>query len=107
MTSAEITAANHAIAKQIGDTLNKHYPGHAWAVNASVEQGVVYIYNLNLSGQYGFTLLMSDLSSDPGMRLTIAAGGELLERYKLVRGAMREDEINDLSYDIRGNALQC
>jgi len=102
----QIEMANQAIAKEVAECLHTHYPGHAWGVNANVEQGIVQVFNLALSGQHGFTLHINDLQQDPSMRLTIRAGGEMLERYQLSRGGKVEHQYDALEYDLRGDAIQ-
>lgn len=105
MTS-KIEIANEAISREIAECLEKHYPGHAWGVRADVEQGIVQVFNLRLSGQWGFTLHIDDLQHDPSMRLTIKAGGELLERYNLSRGGAVEHQYRDINFDFKGDAVQ-
>ncbi|MDD5084196.1 MAG: hypothetical protein PHT88_04715 [Candidatus Moranbacteria bacterium] len=107
MTKIELEAANQTIARTLAETLNKHYPGHAWAVKADVEQGVANVFNLALSGEWGFVLRLDELMNDPNMKLTIRAGGELLERYRLSRGKLKEQDMAELSFDIKGNARPC
>jgi len=102
----QIELANQAIAKEIAECLNTHYPGHAWGVQADVEQGVVKVFNLRLSGQWGFLLHIDDLQQDPSMRITIKAGGELLERYNLSRGGLKEHEYQGIKFDFKGDAVQ-
>ena len=103
MQLADIYAADQAIARQVAETLDKHYPGHAWAVQASVEQGIVTVRNLNLSGEMGFILHMDDMHHDPDMKLTVRAGGELLERYRVRRGEFRAADLDGRKVDLRGN----
>jgi len=103
---SNIDLANQTIAKEVAECLDKHYPGHAWGVRANVETGIVQVYNLRLSGQWGFVLKIDDLITDPGMRLTIRAGGELLERYNLSRSALKETQYNDIKFDFKGDAVQ-
>jgi len=66
--------ANESIAKEVAETLNKHYPGHAWAVNADVMQGIVRVHNLNLSGEWGFILKMDELLNDSTSKTIVSAG---------------------------------
>lgn len=84
--------------KQIGDKLFAHYPGYQWAV--SVVKGVVQVRNLNLSGKWGFVLLTKDI--DPDLKVVMRAGGEILERYRLKRGAYNEDAYNSLKFTPTG-----
>ena len=103
MQAVDIYAADQAVARQVAETLDKHYPGHAWAVQASIEQGIVTVRNLNLSGEMGFIMHMDDLLHDPSMKHTIRAGGELLERYNLRRGSFKASDLDGREVDLRGN----
>lgn len=105
MTTIKEELANQSIAKQIAETLDKHYPGHAWMVTADVLQGVVKIYNLELSNEYGYVLHIDTLLNDPSMKITIKAGGEFLERYGLRRGELNRNELADKTIDLRGNVI--
>lgn len=82
-TDAEAT--DIAMAKDIGDALEKAYAGWLWAVE--VKSGVVNIRALKLSSTYGFVLHYNQLD-DAGVRKkkAIMAGGELLERAHFKRG---------------------
>ncbi len=88
----------------IGDTLQKHYPGHIWLVNA--EQGRVNIFLGMVSGKWGFRINIVDL--DVEGRKIIMAGGELLERFNLSR-AMRKAQVSiemaELKRDFTGEAV--
>jgi hypothetical protein len=106
MNQASIDQANFTIAKEVAETLDKHYSGHAWMVTAEVEQGIVKVWNGKLSGTWGFIVNMADLANDPKMKIVIKAGGEILERYNLSRGKAIEQEIDGLFYDFKGDAVQ-
>jgi len=74
------------LAKDAADALNRHYPGHLWAVNVNADEkgGVMTIKNFSVSFKYGYTLHLAKL--DPTMKRVIKAGGEILERANLARG---------------------
>jgi hypothetical protein len=92
-----------ATAKDVADALNRAYPGHLWAVNCQGEQGVLTIHNLMLSGQWGFTLLLDkSYSASELHKRAIMAGGEVLERYKVSRGRINNDQLADLPMDFAG-----
>lgn len=85
----EVAAAIHA-------KLNEHYPGHQWATSADHATGMasvrlLYLDTLGINGKYGFQLHLKQLASDPGMKAVVRAGGELLERYRLRRGAANDE----------------
>lgn len=73
-------------AKQVGDTLNQHYPNHLWAV--AWQGGVLVVKNLAISSHYGFQINYSEsFSASDLARIAVVAGGELLERAGMKRGA--------------------
>jgi hypothetical protein len=70
---------------RIGETLNRHYPNHLWAV--SWQGGVCVVKNLAISAHYGFVLHPQKFATSSEMdKAAVWAGGELLERAKMVRG---------------------
>ena len=81
------------LSKQIADKLNKHYPGHLWAVNVNSgeSQGIANIFNFAISKRYGYVLHLTTLQQDPKMACVIKAGGEILERADFIRGEARGD----------------
>ena len=104
----EMLKADQTIAQHIAETLHRSYPGHLWAVKASVEQGVVYIHNLNLSSQYGIVLHCDKLVKDRHMTLVKQAGGELLERYRVERKRLTrtgQDELDQRPTGLRGDMV--
>lgn len=74
------------LAKRCADMLNRHFPGHLWAVNVNATEtgGVVIIKNFSISFRYGYTLHIEKL--DPELKKVLRAGGEILERAKMRRG---------------------
>lgn len=95
----------HEMANRIATVLNGKYPGHAWAVNVDISGGVVHIRNLFLSGRWGFIVKLVDVQNDVGNKQLMRAAGELLERYRLRRGAMNDAEYMNLKTDINGNPI--
>lgn len=81
-----IEAADEVLAKNASETLNKHYPGHLWAVHVNSEGGVMVIKNFRISFQYGMVLHLRNVYQDPTLKRVIRAGGELLERARMARG---------------------
>jgi len=72
-------------ARMIGDTLESHYPGWMWYVE--INQGIATIKSTHADPQYGYRLkLMDDFySASELQKMTIRAGGELLERLGMPR----------------------
>ena len=82
------TLRENEIAKNVAECLQGLYPDHQWACNADLMGGVVHIYNLNLSGKWGFLMKVKDVIEDGWKKRIRDAGGELLERYNLSRGRL-------------------
>lgn len=80
------------VAKDTAEVLMKHYPNHLWAV--SVKGGVIIIKALNISSNHGVVIKMKDVMHDVKVRSkeVMLAGGELLERARLVRGEYNGDK---------------
>jgi hypothetical protein len=88
------------LSKNIADAICKRYPiekGHHWGVHVDGHGGVVHIYHLNLSAQWGFTLKLTQVIYDPNYRMAVNAAGEILERYDV-----RRSKSGDIIGDIRG-----
>ncbi len=79
-----IESADEVLAKNAAETLNKHYPGHLWAVHVNSEGGVMIIKNYRISFLYGMVLHLKNL--DPTLKRVISAAGEFLERARMARG---------------------
>ena len=81
------------MAKDIAETLFEKYPGYMWGVN--VKSGIALIKCLNVSSLWGFVLKYKDIKDDAGYRKkeVIRAGGEILERAKMVRGERVKGEM--------------
>jgi hypothetical protein len=103
--SAMTTCANDMImAKEIADTLNTHYPGHLWAVSVDGSNGVANIHDLMLNGQWGYVLkLVNIFSASDFKKDVIRAGGEILERFRMSRGAFNESQYNQLATTFAGD----
>lgn len=99
----DIPANDLIWAKEMADALNAAYPGHLWAVNVNGAGGVADIYNFSLSGNWGFRIKLPQVYSMSDFRKqVIRGGGEMLERFRLSRGAADHDAIADLKMDIKG-----
>lgn len=99
---AELTRAQQW-AKQIADHLFAAYPGYRWAVN--IRDGVIFVHNLDLSGQWGFIIKVNAVIHDPGFKNIMRAGGEILERYQLHRGAAHPDVLAEIKRKYNGEAI--
>lgn len=77
------------LCKDIATILERHYPGWLWGVGPDPRQGMLNIFSMRLSGQWGFRINMRQTPmDDPVTRtpLIIKAGGEILERFGQRRG---------------------
>lgn len=89
--------ADLALAKQIAEVLDRHYPDHMWGVHADSLGGVATIKNFRLSGNWGFVLHLPTIYSGSEFeKRVMMAGGELLERYQLHRGRFKQNDYDKL-----------
>ena len=103
---ARVEAFNFELAKVVCDYLMEAYPGYLWRVNADIPGGIVNILNGDVSYEFGCTLMAADLiHQGEAKKLVKKAGGEILERAKLHRGRMKEQEVADAHRDVRGNII--
>lgn len=84
------------LAKDIAETLHAAYPGHLWAV--TVNSGVAVVKDLFVSSVWGMVLHYNNIKGDAAVRKKriIMAGGELLERANMKRGAYTGERVIDL-----------
>jgi hypothetical protein len=110
MDGVIVDPQDQAICELVGNALSKFYPGHEWLVEADRRKGMIDIRNLDLHGGKGFRLKMSGAASVSELEhLAMQAGGELLERANVARGAMTENTLHEINYnrqhDARGNVI--
>lgn len=85
-------AADTALARRVGETLQRHYADHPWMVEVDHAQGVVMIsLPIIMPRNRKFILHTSSLVADPGLRAVVRAGGEILERYNVPRAGFSLD----------------
>src|SRR5262245_10690276 len=94
----DIDANDYVMARNMAEALHKHYPGHLWAVTCEGSKGIATIRDLALSAKYGVLLHLKNIYGDTQMRLVINAGGEILERFKQIRGRMNSAHIEGLPH---------
>lgn len=84
----KVELSDKILAKNIGEILHRHYPGHLWAIHVDSEGGVVNIRNLRVSFLYGYVFHIKNLYPFDSQVTTkiINAGGEILERAAIARG---------------------
>ena len=102
----EVAALDFNMAKDMAEALHRAYPGHLWAVTCEGEKGIATIRNLALSGEWGCVLKLNTISSaSEWEKKVVMAGGELLERFKLSRGAVNRDQIAGVQNDFSGRSI--
>lgn len=79
--------ADEILAMRSAEALNSAYPGHLWCVYVDSEEkgGVMVIKNFAISYRYGYVLHLAKI--DHELKRVINAGGEILERARMRRGA--------------------
>jgi hypothetical protein len=91
-------------------TLELHYPGHPWLIEASHQQGVVYISIPIFTGRNKYVIHINVLKVDPGLRHVVRAGGEILERFKIPRQRFSVDNyvnaLNAMPLHRRGRGMR-
>lgn len=106
--SAQQLLREQEIAKNIAEVLHQHYPGHLWAVNVDIDNGIANVSNLRLSGNWGFVLHLGKilpLGYKSFHKVIMQAGGEILERYRLARGRYDEDKYSQTHEDSAGRLI--
>jgi hypothetical protein len=84
------------IAKQLGTVLVAAYPGYEWSVHVDATGGVICIVNPSVSSLKGYHLHMKGDTINDLQKRAVDAGGEILERYGLRRGKVRQADLMDL-----------
>ena len=100
-----ISASLAIIVKDTADKLEKLYPGWLWTLNPDEFAGMLYLYSLRLSGEYGYKMKIGDIENDETRGFAMRAGGELLERFGCPRKAFKPRYLADKIQDVRGNYI--
>jgi hypothetical protein len=85
-----LVTAELRISHDIYSVLERHYPGHRWAVGADLRGEVAYLSIPALMGPLDKWVLHLENIMDP-LQLSIAvmkAGGEILERFRIPRASL-------------------
>ena len=99
-------AMDFAMSKTIAEAIHLKYPGHLWAVRVRGDQGVATIHNLMLSAEFGYLLkLDNNFSVSDLERRAILGAGEILERFKVMRGRAQDDNLAAMETDFTGRVL--
>jgi hypothetical protein len=93
-------------AKLLAEKLHAHYPHQLWGVNVESRTGLITIRNLYLAGNWGYVLKMGEVYSASSLEKdVIRAGGEILERFRMARGAFDADAYSAAPVDFAGRLL--
>jgi len=101
----DVDASLANLTKRYGEALEKQYPGWWWTINPDEDGGVIYIYSLRLSGEWGYVLKTGEVQDDAHEKAAIRAGGEILERYGIRRGKYDRELLQGKMQDLRGNFI--
>lgn len=85
--------ADIAMATQVAQVLHQHYRGHYWSVSVDSKQGVCLIWIPTLMRHWKYVINLSRDELTPAA--VIKAGGEVLERHNLPRGALNVDRYQE------------
>jgi hypothetical protein len=95
-------AAIISLVKNVAEVLEKHYPGHAWAVGPSNDYSMLAIWNEALSMKYGMWIRINEIDAD--YKNVMNWAGELLERARVSRGRANEAELQTIERNAMGEA---
>lgn len=99
-------ALDFSMSKTLAEAIHAKYPGHLWAVRVRGDQGIATIHNFMLSAEYGYLLrLDKNFSVSDLERRAVMGAGEILERFKQVRGKVNDDSIASMATDVKGRVL--
>lgn len=97
------TSANDMIMiKNTLEVLGRKYPNHPWAVR--IDGGILEVKNAGAHGTMGFALPIKSMVGDYSKKV-LMAGGELLERFRIRRGAAKGEDYALMRRDIRGEGI--
>jgi hypothetical protein len=102
--TASSTGNDLIMAKLMADALDRHYSQHLWAVTFDSKTGIATVRDLLLSGEWGYVLKIPAIYSASSFQAdVIAAGGEILERFRLARGRFDEAQYVALPTNFAGD----
>lgn len=107
----ELTEVKYAklemwIAKNIGATLERHYPNRLWVVQVEIPQRMVIIMAPDLSREKGYYLPMGDSTIHQLQDRAKTAAGEILERHGVARDKrFNSEKLADLVRDFKEEVI--
>lgn len=99
-----VTPMDQQLCELVSRVLIKHYPGHDWLVEADCRKGFIDIRNISLHGQMGCRIPMDGAASSSELEaIAMRYGGEILERFHVTRGGLRQHEIEAIGTNVAGH----
>ncbi|MDH5451738.1 MAG: hypothetical protein OEX14_00145 [Paracoccaceae bacterium] len=91
----DIMPLDQELGRRVLEKLHRHYPGWSWVVDVPPNQNLAVVRNFDCDprGTMGFIIYKTALYTDPTMHKVMLAGGEFLERYKVLRAGFRPDAL--------------
>lgn len=95
-----LQALEARVGKAAFEKLEQTYPGQWWRVDVPHKGGVIKIMLPFFTGKvWGYLIPMNKI--DPGLKVVVNGGGELLERFGIPRTGFNEAKLSD-ALDIYG-----
>lgn len=100
------TPFEELLCQTAGHVLQRAYPGFHWAVRVDESQGMFYILNQDLSGEWGYRGKVAEVYSATSFeKEVLMAGGGILEYFGVARAAANQDKLVVLPTDYAGRTL--
>lgn len=90
---AKIAKLEMWIAKNIGDTLVRHYPNREWGIRVDIEGQMVILTCDSVSVEKGYYIKMVGRNIHDLQEKAKSAAGEILERHGITRGRVVDEDI--------------
>jgi len=100
-----LSASLHLLAKDVADALIKRWPGFLWAVQPDQRGQIINVFCLNFSGEWGYTIRVTDIQDDPKRKEAIRAGGEILRRFGYTLDRFDAQAANHVPRDFKGEGI--
>lgn len=92
------------VARTIGASLRRHYPGRNWYVDVNMDGGIATVKCCDISMDWGYVLHLTNTNYELAEKAK-TAGGEILERFRLSRDWRGSADILNIERDVRGYAV--
>lgn len=102
---SDVSGTLEVVCKDLGDALERAYPGWAWTLMPNEEQGIINLFCIRLSGEFGWVFHIADVQGDDRHKKAVEAGGHILERYGITRGAYTPERWKMCRKDILGQPM--